>query len=155
MFPSTRWQRHRYMSLALWLSGSLSPSSRSSCSSILLSRIPQVQFQPDGSIAKTCTASKRTCAPACLHIPSHIHTYIFPYPIPIPDLQTRNLLRLAATQTLASTAKRKKCRPHWAVRKQSSTRAEPKHGCSAVQCRVVQCYPAHSDLPRSTDNYRL
>lgn len=43
-----------------------------------LSRIPQVQLQPDGGIAKTCTATKRTCAPACQPAHPQPHTHIFP-----------------------------------------------------------------------------
>lgn len=48
---------------------------------------------------KTCTTSKRTCAPASPS-PNPI-----PIPIPIPDLQTRNSLLLTAQPALASTAK--------------------------------------------------
>lgn len=87
-------------------------------------------------IYKTCAASKRTCA-----FPMHQQRQLpSSIPIPIPEnsllcaATSAATAAVAVTATATATARMPTMLP---VRKQSSTRAELKRGCSVVKYQNV------------------
>lgn len=112
-----------------------------SCGSIQLSRIPQAQCEPDGSIAKTCTTSKRTCASVPVPVPVPI-----PFPFPICDAKLV-ALGSAADAGVDCKNRSQKCRLHWQRQRQCENKARRVQNLQtdAVQqrslCRALALFP--------------
>lgn len=125
-----------------------------------LSRIPQVQLQPDGGIAKTCTATKRTCAPACQPAHPQPHTHIFPSIFHSHSRSAEAKLVALGSDADAGVD----CKPQAAAAARNADhigQCENKAqrvqnpNTDAVQCLVVQCSAVLSSSLRSAPICRL